>query len=66
MTDNEIIKALKCCVNGVAEGCKRCPYGGTKWCITDTQNKLLIDTLNLINRQKTRIKELEERISRND
>ena len=64
--DNEIMKALKYCVNGVAEGCKRCPYGGTKWCITDTQNKLLIDTLDLINRQKAEIERLKGSVITNN
>ena len=46
MTDNEIIKALECCNDGIV-WCEECPYHEN-----DCEMRLLIDTLDLINRQK--------------
>ena len=51
MTDNEIIKALKCCSN--AEPCENCPY--QKQC---DETDLAEITLDLINRKQAEIKEL--------
>ena len=52
MTDNEIIKALECCIN--AENCCECVY--TKMCDGTTICQFALD---LINRQKSQI--LKER-----
>ena len=57
MTDNEIIKALECC--GTYKGkCTDCPA----FVKVDRSNckKVLLGALDLINRQKAKIKELEE------
>ena len=53
MTDNEIIKALKCCKEGTAIGCKNCPLYEDKGhtCITILSH----NALDLINRQKAEI-----------
>ena len=56
MTDNEIIKALECCSDS---NCHECPIEG---CTDD----IFRNALDLINRQKARIKELEERCNKND
>ena len=58
MTDNEIIKALECCVNNGR--CKECPinphYGNYGYC-----TKLaLTHALELINRQKAEIERLKK------
>lgn len=61
MTNAEIIKALECCfAKNIV--CKECPYCGSYNC---PQN-LGKDTIDLINRQNARIKELEERCNKND
>lgn len=58
MTDNEIIKALECCVNwGGTTSCADCPFQNTG-CLHFNKLK---EVLDLINRQKAKIKELEER-----
>lgn len=62
MTDNEIIKALECCVSD-DHVCDRCTMNkfripGTGNCIS----KILRGTLDLINRQKAEILELQKRI----
>ena len=58
MRDKEIIKALECCVNwGSATSCADCPLCNTG-CVNFSKLK---ETLDLINRQQARIKELEER-----
>lgn len=54
MNDNDIIKALGCCIS-----CSECPY--YKWgdrCV----KKRDADIINLINRQKAEIAELKQRI----
>lgn len=54
MTDEQIIKALKCCTIGHA--CpKDCPYMGAGLCV----DKVRKDALALIKRQKAKIKRLE-------
>ena len=64
MTDEQIIKALECCATDDGDDCFQCPYGnivykpGNGGCV----NRCRKDALNLINRQKARTKELEERI----
>lgn len=57
MTDEQITKALECCKIGE---CDDCPFYGVK---EDCEVELPEDALDLINRQKVRIKELKERIS---
>ena len=49
MTDNEIIKALECCPRGIGMKCEKCPMFRTNDCMS----KLHVNTLDLINRQKT-------------
>ena len=57
MTDNEIVKALECCM-GCA--CKGCPYDGDAKIEADVCiNELVIDSLKLINRQKEEIDRLQ-------
>jgi FtsZ-binding cell division protein ZapB len=55
MTDEQIIKALECCVIGY-ECPKDCPYMGKGLCV----DKIRKDALDLINRQKAEIERLEE------
>ena len=55
MTDNEIIKALECCVKLSTEGCKACPYYMLgHGCLIEC----LEDTIDLINRQRAEIERL--------
>ena len=64
MRDEQIIKALKCCsIDNHIGVCKECPF--TDVCDNDEQ-ALQKYALDLINRQKARIKELEERCNKND
>lgn len=53
MTDNEIIRALDCCVNNVTCS-EECPYYVFDKCL-DQRKK---DVINLINRQKVEIRTL--------
>ena len=57
MTDNEIIKALECCKDGTAIGCKKCPLYEDKGqtCITILSH----NAIDLINRQKAEIERLK-------
>ena len=50
MTDNEIVKALECCKEATAVGCKKCPLYEDKGqtCITILSHS----ALDLINRLK--------------
>ena len=56
MNDNDIIKALKCCL-GERESCRECPaYNyGSKDCV----DEMLLQALDLINRQKAEIEALK-------
>jgi hypothetical protein len=56
MTDNEIIKALECHSNDYSF-CMECPFSQRGECSCE----LARNALDLINRQKAKIKELEER-----
>ncbi len=57
MTDNEIIKALKCCTG---ENCESCPaYTPDEKCVRIT----LEESLNLINRQQAEIERLEKQLN---
>ena len=63
MTDNEIIKALECCRDCK---CIECP------CYKDIEGEMRCteideeEIIDLINRQKEKIKEFEERCNKND
>ena len=57
MTDKEIIKALECCVT--YEFCTGCPLVDN----CPSSYSLLKSALDLINRQKEKINELEERVN---
>ena len=54
MTDNEIIKALECCTDP-NEPCPNCPYEGETTSEMYCDEKLMVDALNFINRQKEEI-----------
>lgn len=57
MTDNEIIKALECCIIGCnAEGCDDCPLYEK---VEDCEIEIPIISLDLINRQKEEIERLK-------
>ena len=57
MTDNEIIKALECCLKGCnAEGCDDCPLYEK---VEDCEIEIPIIALDLINRQKAEIEKLQ-------
>ena len=58
MTDNEIIKALECCVNA---DCENCP--SKTICDSDTE-RFVVKVFDLINRQKAEIEELEAEIDK--
>ena len=58
MTDNEIIKALECCVKGLE--CKNCPANPHKGNYGYCTSLLLKAALDLINRQKAEIERLEK------
>ena len=62
MTDNDIIKALECCLNSRNfEECNECGYVE---CMTDKGclGELLTDGLDLINRQKAEIESLQNKL----
>ena len=62
MTDNEIIKALKCCVSSTgSEACNGCPFNVKDICEKDS-NALAKFSLDLINRQKAEIKQKDTEI----
>lgn len=54
-TDEEIIRALGCCLTVDVKGCGECPYRDES-CI----NRIMTDALDLINRQKSLL-ELSEK-----
>lgn len=57
MTDNEIIKALECCITNDCAKCKA--YDETYGEIVDCLHTICRNALDLINRQKTEIERLE-------
>lgn len=59
MTDNDVIKVLDCCANGLS--CEGCPLKGDAECCDVTREK----ALDLINRQKAKIELLEAELSYN-
>lgn len=64
MTDNEIIKALECCLEGCnAEGCEDCPLYEK---VEDCEIEIPIIALNLINRQKAEIEKLKTQLGKRE
>lgn len=60
MTDNEIIKALECCVK-IENPCKKCPLDGK--CISDDDTNILHQyALDIINRLKAEIERLRDNL----
>ena len=56
MTDNEIMKALECCIE--VDACHRCPYGAA--CLDDKYKSIIAkDALDLINRKGAEIERLQ-------
>ena len=55
MTDEQIIKAWTCCTT--LGGCKHCPLSGDAGdgCLSEDFEELVINTVDLINRQKAEI-----------
>lgn len=60
MTDEQIIKALECCIGNTQ--CNKCLILGTSNCM----NKLMQNALNLINRKKAEIESLKQIIDEQD
>lgn len=62
MTDNEILKALECCLRDdetySADGCENCPLNSDNNCTYALRKH----SLNLINRQKAEIEELVHKL----
>ena len=64
MTDNEIMKALKCCRKAkINQDCVvlKCPFSTEYGCNIGLEN-LRNEALDLINRQKDKIKEFDEKL----
>ena len=58
MTDNEIIKALECCIKSDSrDDCMKCPLG--KLFYQECSRDLMKDALDLINRQKAELDDLK-------
>ena len=64
MTDNEIIKAMQCVIGNDVK-CSECTYQKVLP-FPSCRMMCAKNALDLINRQKARIKELEERCNKND
>ena len=61
LTDNEIIKALECCNKPIGQAeCSKCSYFETE---NSCAEKLINDTVGIINRQKAEIERLWEVIN---
>lgn len=58
MTDNEVIKALECCLTHTK--CEECPMNQKRNCMTE----LMKNALDLINRQKEEIEQWKEEANR--
>ena len=54
LTDNDIVKALECCIETIGGKCHECPYQDILGC----EGKLIVDTLDLINRLQAEIERL--------
>lgn len=62
MTDEQIVKALECCVSSAGgDACRRCPYEDEGICVTDGL-ALQRDSLALIKRQQAEIEKLEDKL----
>ena len=61
MTDNEIIKALECCVEETSEACFKCALRLTPY--LDCKTMVQKQALALINRQKAEIERLENSLA---
>lgn len=61
MTDKQIVKALECCKarNGLNNQCDKCPFHSL-YCM----DKLIVDTLDLINHQREEIENKDDLIHR--
>ena len=59
LSDNEIIKALECCIHDDYDYCKECPYLKNKPC----HEGLIQDAFDLINRQKEEIESLKDKLN---
>ena len=66
MTDNEIIKALECCIwSSTALACFKCPMAKNKECngSNTNVNKLVVENaLDLINRQRGELRKKQVKI----
>lgn len=62
MTDNEIIKALMCCINDTK--CYDCPYDNVGDNPVDCMSVLSIAAFDLINRQKAEIETTKDKAIR--
>ena len=61
MGDNEIVKALECCLETSGVNCGKCPYCDN--CVTDENTSLMMtDALDLINRLKAEIERLQKAV----
>ena len=61
MTDNDIIKALECCIPSYHKNCKECVYSKHKShgiSVKTCSEVMRIDLFNLINRRKSEIERL--------
>lgn len=60
MNDNEIIKALECCIEyDETKNCMACPYCGHSGFFVGCSDAMKKDILDLINRQKAEIEHLQ-------
>lgn len=56
MTDNDIVKALECCI---CDECKSCPHDEETACVENLHQ----EAIDLINRQKAEIKSITEKFN---
>ncbi len=61
MTDNDIIKALECCMN-VSDSCFECPFYNKLTCTM----RLKKSALDLINRMRAEIERLRDMVAQNE
>ena len=61
MTDNEIIKALECCMSDNPP-CTTCKYDGDTITVDECMGELMKDALDLINRQRAEIERLQQNL----
>lgn len=60
MTDNEVIKALECCLSDAWEDCDKCPLEKFPDDYIGCRNNLIKVTIDVINRQKAKIEQLKK------